>query len=248
MEVIKERVSIDEQSGHARINEGAPPPSVVFPRQLEVEQCHTNEGGDNDKEDEGKEQDSEKGVNLMSPHGRKDVMELNVNCREGQESRNDHLEETATVPGHLGGDLTCHLGSAGGGIEVMARIILGGNPSQDSQGEGNQRKDGSDRKNRREGQRTRGAMKQRDGIHPHKDNKYGGGEESRSEKDATHPRLAVHLEVKPRGHEAADGTRQTVEDDQCRQDGPATRRGNEASQRQSEEEEGCHNELYARSD
>lgn len=73
----------------------------------------------------------------MPPHRGKDVMQLNVNRREGQETRNDHLEESATVPWHFGGNFTCHLRRTGGRIKVMISIILGHNTSQDGQWECN---------------------------------------------------------------------------------------------------------------
>ena len=68
VEVIEERICVDEQPGHSCIDEGTPPPSVIFPRQLKVEQRHTDEGRHNNEEDEGKEKDAKKGVNLVSPH------------------------------------------------------------------------------------------------------------------------------------------------------------------------------------
>ena len=43
VEVIEERICVDEQPGHSRIDEGTPPPSVIFPRKLKVEQRHADE-------------------------------------------------------------------------------------------------------------------------------------------------------------------------------------------------------------
>ena len=131
VEVIEEGVSVDEQSGHSSVDECAPPPLVVFPSQLEVQQGHTDEGCDNQKQDEGAEKNSKQGVDLMSPHRSKDVVKLNVNCRKRQESGDDHLHEAGAVPWNLGGDFTCHLGCSCGSIKVVVGVILCNNSSQD---------------------------------------------------------------------------------------------------------------------
>mmetsp|Transcript_25200 Transcript_25200/g.60609 ORF Transcript_25200/g.60609 Transcript_25200/m.60609 type:complete len:208 (-) Transcript_25200:892-1515(-) len=205
MEVIKEGVSVDEQSGHSRVDEGAPPPSMVFPRQLEVQQRHADEGRDDDEEDEGEEEDAKEGVDLVSPHGREDVMELDVDGREGQESRHDHLEEAAAVPGHLRGNLARHLGRAGGRIEIVARVILRGDPSQHREGKRDERVQRRDGEDGREGEGARGSVHERDGVHPHEDDGRGRGEERCREEDAAHPRLPSHLKVQAGGDEAARG-------------------------------------------
>mmetsp|Transcript_1170 Transcript_1170/g.2163 ORF Transcript_1170/g.2163 Transcript_1170/m.2163 type:complete len:448 (+) Transcript_1170:542-1885(+) len=184
----------------------------------------------------------------MSPHRRKDVVQLNVNRREGQESRNDHLEEPTAVPGHLRGNLARHLGRASRRIKVMARIVFGGDPPQHGQRKRDQRVERGNGKDGREGQRAGGSMGQGDGVHPHEDNGHGDGEEASREEDAADPGLAVHLEVEAGGHEAADGACEAVEDDECGEDGSAAGGGDEVGQRQSEEEEGGHDELHSRSD
>jgi len=56
---------------------------MVFPRKLEVKQCHTDEGCHDNKEGEGKEENAKESVDLVSPHRSKDVMEFDVNSREG---------------------------------------------------------------------------------------------------------------------------------------------------------------------
>lgn len=179
---------------------------MIFPRQLEVEQRHADERRHDNEEDERKEEDAKQGVNLMTPHRRKDVMQLDVNRTEGQESRNDHLEESAAVPRHLRGNFACHLGSAGGCIKVVAGVILGRNSPHDGKGEGNQGVKRGDGKDCREGQCAGTPVSQRDGIHPHEHDARGNGEQPRREEDATHPRLTVHLEVKSGANEGSDGT------------------------------------------
>ena len=176
MEVIKERISVDEQSSHSCINEGTPPPSMVFPRQLEVKQCHTDKGSDNNKKDEGEEKDTEKGIDLVSPHGCKDVMKLNVDSRERQESRNDHLEETSSVPRNLGGDLTLYLCCAGWSIKVVAGIVLRHDTSQHRQRECNQRVECRNSEDSREWQCTGGSMGQGNSVHPHENDCHGNRE------------------------------------------------------------------------
>ena len=133
LEVVEERVSVDENTSHTSIDEGTPPPSVIFSGQLEVQQCHTNEGSHDKKKDERKEEDSEESIHLVTPHCSKDVVEFNVDSREGQESSDDHLCETTAVPWHFRRNFTSHFGCAGGGIEVVAGIILSQNTSKHSQ-------------------------------------------------------------------------------------------------------------------
>jgi len=158
VEVIEERICIDEQPGHSCVNEGTPPPSVIFPRQLEVEQRHTDKGRHNNEKGESEEKDTEEGVDLVSPHGSEDVVELDVNRREGQETGNDHLEWPAAVPGHLGGNLPRHLGRAGGRVEVVVRVVLGSDTPHHGQGEGDQGVERSDGEDGREGQRAGGPV------------------------------------------------------------------------------------------
>jgi len=68
----------------------------------------------------------------MSPHRSEYVVKLDVNCREGQEARDNHLHEAGAVPRNFGGDFTCHLGGPGGSIKVVAGIVLCNDSSKDS--------------------------------------------------------------------------------------------------------------------
>lgn len=83
MEIVEEGIRIDKDTSHSGIDKNTPPPSVIFSSQLEVKQGYTDEGSHDEKEDESKEQDTKQGVHLMSPHGSKDVVKLNVDSREG---------------------------------------------------------------------------------------------------------------------------------------------------------------------
>lgn len=248
MEEVVERICVNENTSHSRIDEGTPPPSMVLPRQLKVEQSYADEGCHDDEEDEGKEQDPEEGVNLMSPHRSKNVVEFDVNRRKWQESRNNHLKETAAVPRHLRGYFASHLRRASWGIEVMACVVLRRDASQDGKGAGDQGVDRSNGEDGRERQCTRGPVEQCDGIHPQENRRHRGGEETGRKKNTAHPRLAIHLEIKSRRHEATNGACKAVENDHSSEDGPAPCRGDEAGQCQSEEEEGGNNELHSSPD
>ena len=176
IEVVEERISVDENTSHSRIDECTPPPSMVLPRQLKVEQSHADERCHNDEEHECKEKNSEEGVNLMSPHRSKDVVEFDVNRRKWQEARNNHLEELVAVPRHFRGNFTSHLRRASWCIEVVACIVLRRNASQDGKRAGDKGVDRSDGEDGREGQRTRGPVEQCDGVHPQEDRRHRGGE------------------------------------------------------------------------
>ena len=54
VEIVVERVHVDEETRHTTIDVGCPPPTVIFSRQLKIKQRNSNEGGHNDKENEGK--------------------------------------------------------------------------------------------------------------------------------------------------------------------------------------------------
>ena len=83
----------------ATAHEGAPPPSVVLDCQLEVGEGDGDEGCDDDQDDEDDEQDGVYGVNLVAPHAGKDVIQLDVDGREGQEASHEHLWHCLAVPG-----------------------------------------------------------------------------------------------------------------------------------------------------
>ena len=176
IEVVEERISVDENTSHSRIDECTPPPSMVLPRQLKVEQSHADERCHNDEEHECKEKNSEEGVNLMSPHRSKDVVEFDVNRRKWQEARNNHLEELVAVPRHFRGNFTSHLRRASWCIEVVACIVLRRNASQDGKRAGDKGVDRGNGEDGREGQCTRGPVEQCDGIHPQEDRRHRGGE------------------------------------------------------------------------
>lgn len=144
VEVVEERVRVDEDTSHTSIDESTPPPSVIFSGQLEVQQCNTDEGSHNKKEDECKEEDSEESIHLVTPHCSKDVVELNIDGREGQKSSNNHLRKTTTVPWHFRRDFTSHFSCASRSIEVVARIVLSQDTSKHSQWKSNTSVDESD--------------------------------------------------------------------------------------------------------
>lgn len=129
MEVVEEGIGVDEKTSHSCIDERTPPPSVIFSGQLEVQQGYADERSHNKEEYEGKEKNSEESVHLVPPHCSEDVMKFDVDCRKGQESRNNHLHEATTIPRYLRGDFARHFGGTGGGIEIMAGIILCQNTS-----------------------------------------------------------------------------------------------------------------------
>ena len=123
--VVEDGVDVDEDAGHTAVDKGGPPPLMVLAGQLEVQKGDGDEGRHDHQKDEGKEKDTEQSVDLVSPHGGKDVVQLDVDGREGEETGDDHLEGLAAVPRDLGGDLPSDLGGAGGGIEVMLAVVLG---------------------------------------------------------------------------------------------------------------------------
>jgi len=93
VEIEVKGISVDIDSSHTTIDKDRPPPTMILSCQLKVEKSHSIKAGDNDNKDEGKEQDAEEGVDLVSPHTCKDVMQLDVNGGKGQESCHAHLKK-----------------------------------------------------------------------------------------------------------------------------------------------------------
>ena len=69
----------------APTEEGPPPPPVVLNCQLEVGQRDGDERCDQDQDDENDEQDAPHSVHLVAPNGGKDVVQFDVDGREGKE-------------------------------------------------------------------------------------------------------------------------------------------------------------------
>lgn len=57
---------------------------MIFSRKLEVQKSHSNERGDNHEQNKGQEENSKQRVDLVSPHGGENVVELNVNREKGR--------------------------------------------------------------------------------------------------------------------------------------------------------------------
>ena len=79
----------------AATQERSPPPGVVLHSQLEVGESNGDEGCHNDEDDEDDEEDGVDGVHLVAPHAGKDVVQLNVDGAEGQETYN--IQPTSSV-------------------------------------------------------------------------------------------------------------------------------------------------------
>lgn len=142
---------------------------MVFARQLEVKQCNGDESSDNDQQTECHEEDSKKSVDLVAPHRSKDVVELDVNRREGQESSNKNLEDAASIPGNLRGNLSGHLCGSGWRVKVGWCVVLRQHRSEDSQWERNKDVEGVDGQKSREWESTSRSVCNGNGVDPHKD-------------------------------------------------------------------------------
>ena len=132
----------------------------------------------------------------MAPHGRKNVVKLNVDGREGKEPRDQHLEWSATVPRNFCWNLPSDLCRPGRSIEVRACISLGHASSKDSEGECQEDVKCRHGQDCCEWKSTSGSVCNGNRIHPNKDSHNRGREECRSGNDALHPVLATHLSIK----------------------------------------------------
>jgi len=131
----------------------------------------------------------------VSPHGRKDVVKLDVDGGERQESGDEDLEWTSSVPWNLGWDLPSHLGCSGRSAEVFAGVVLGYNSAKHSQRECQQREQRRDGEDCREWKSAGRTVRHGQRIDPHEHQYDWGWEEPGSDEDALHPVLALHLAV-----------------------------------------------------
>mmetsp|Transcript_24682 Transcript_24682/g.83246 ORF Transcript_24682/g.83246 Transcript_24682/m.83246 type:complete len:205 (-) Transcript_24682:821-1435(-) len=151
--VVEEAVGVDEEARRTTREEGSPPPAVVLDGELEVSEGDGDEGGDDDEHEKGDEQDAVERVELVAPYGREDVVQLDVDGREGEEARHEDLARALPVPDG-GRDLARDLVCAARRVEVAA---LGCVPAEDASDDGqrqrDERPDDQDDQDRPEGER-----------------------------------------------------------------------------------------------
>lgn len=143
MKEVEEGVTKNKQSSGTTVYETSPPPLMIFSGQLEVKQRNGDEGCDNGQHYKRQIQDAEESVYLVAPDSRKDVMQLDVDRREGQEASHHQLSHGMPVPLGDGRDLSFHL------VRPTRRTELVGDISthactKHSHGEVNEGDDGSD--------------------------------------------------------------------------------------------------------
>lgn len=67
---------------------------------------YRDEAAHDEEKQEGEDQDAEQGVDLVPPHAREDVVQLDVDGAERKEARHDHLGRVAAVPRDIFRDLS----------------------------------------------------------------------------------------------------------------------------------------------
>jgi hypothetical protein len=141
---VVERVDEDEQTRSAAVDEGRPPPAVVLAGQLEVQQRDRDERGHHHQQDERDEQDAEEGVDLVAPNRREDVVQLDVDRREGQEASHEQLGERVPVPRGDLGNLAGYLVGAAGGLELLGGDVAAHDGAQNGEREVGEQNDTDD--------------------------------------------------------------------------------------------------------
>jgi ribosomal protein L11 len=79
VKVKVERVNVNEDPGHAAVDIGCPPPSVILSRELKVQERHRDKRRHSNQQNKRQKQNAKESVDLMTPHTCKDVMQLDVN-------------------------------------------------------------------------------------------------------------------------------------------------------------------------
>ena len=65
---------------------------MILSCQLEIQKSDGDERSHHNQQSKGNEENAEQGVELVAPHGRKDVVKLNVDGREREETSYQNLE------------------------------------------------------------------------------------------------------------------------------------------------------------
>jgi len=119
---IEERISIDEEARRSATEKRAPPPTMILTCKLKVHKSHSDEACDNKEHDEGDEENAEKCVNLVTPNGSKNIVQLDVYGTKGKEARHKHLRDRSAVPWDIFWDLSCNLGSTAWCLKIRRKI------------------------------------------------------------------------------------------------------------------------------
>mmetsp|Transcript_4020 Transcript_4020/g.12845 ORF Transcript_4020/g.12845 Transcript_4020/m.12845 type:complete len:604 (+) Transcript_4020:257-2068(+) len=248
--VVEEAVGVDEEARRAAREEGSPPPAVVLDGELEVGEGDGDEGGDDDEHEKGDEQDAVERVELVAPDGREDVVQLDVDGREGEEARHEDLARALPVPDG-GRDLARDLVSAARRVEVAA---LGRVPSEDASDDGqrqrDERPDDQDDQDRPEGERGLRPVPDGHRVEKDKHQEQRHREERRREDESQRPPplRPDQPAVEVRRHEARRARGEGVQHDRGGVHGSSVARVEEVHHREQEQEDDERKELRARAD
>lgn len=72
----------------------------------------------------------------MTPHGGEDIMKLDVDSRKREESGDQDLEWSASIPWHFCGNFTSDLRGTGRRIKIRGDIVLCNDTTKDCCGKG----------------------------------------------------------------------------------------------------------------
>mmetsp|Transcript_88810 Transcript_88810/g.177600 ORF Transcript_88810/g.177600 Transcript_88810/m.177600 type:complete len:403 (-) Transcript_88810:13-1221(-) len=217
LEEVEEGVGVDEEPRASSREEGAPPPAVVFARELEVHERDRDKARHDEQHDERDEQNPKQRVDLVPPHARKDVVELNVDGGKGQEPRHEHLRQGLAVPRDVFGDLPRGLRGAAGRGEVP-RQVPPRDGADDREGKRDQHVERHDDHHRVPGEGGGGPAGPGHRVHPREDGRERGGKHERVEHRVPHPVLPVELAVQASPDKPANEARQSVDHNHGRQD------------------------------
>ena len=117
MVVVVKRVKVHKEAAGTAVDEGTPPPSMILPGQLKVDDRHSDETGHDQQHGECKEKDAKERVNFVSPDARKYVVQFDIDGGEWQEACNDERNRAAHVPRGMR-YLPRNFCGAAGGIKV----------------------------------------------------------------------------------------------------------------------------------
>eukprot|EP00982_Pelagococcus_subviridis_P013739 31275-Pelagococcus_subviridis.AAC.3 len=229
--VVIEAVCVYEHPRAAAAQDASPPPLVVLHRELEVRQRDRYERGDDDEDDEHDEQDAVNRVHLVSPHGREDVVQLDVNRAERQEPGHAHLRDRRAVPRQQR-NLARVLRGPARRLELRP-AVLPRDAAEHGERKRHERPDDEYDADRPERQRRGGP---------------GPAEEGDGQQHVPDPLVAAHLTVVIRRDVSGDAGGQRVQHDDRRQQRAAVVRVKHAHEREHEDEERHREQLRARAD
>jgi hypothetical protein len=137
-------------------------------------------------------------------------MKLDVDSRKREESSDQDLEWSTSIPWDFSGNFTSDLRGTGRRIEIRGDIVLRDNTTEDCCGKGKESVQCRDSQYRSKWESASRSVSECYRVHPHKDCNYWGREQTSGKNKASHPVLSIHLSVESNRRKSSHEGSQTI--------------------------------------